>query len=96
MLKLVEIVLHVVSFLTMVLISLALCGLTISVLLGITMFLTWTVPAGALFHWGILRGLVVISIGVSLCWAISSESKEWVDESLETLKNGPIQFSKGE
>jgi len=96
MLKLVEIVLHVVSFLIMVLITLALCGLAISVLLGITMFLTWTAPTGALFHWGILTGLVAISIGVSSCWVISSESKEWVHESLETLKNITIQSSKGE
>ena len=57
-------------------------------IIGILMFVTWSLPAALPFTWGVFRLIVAFGMILGVCFMFSNEGRSAVDEFAKSFDKG--------
>jgi hypothetical protein len=81
-----KLLIYVVSFLAAWIFMFIMAVIILGFVILILSFINWSLPLVIPFTWAIFRLLVAIALIFALFWSFSKENKDFVNETLKTLK----------
>ena len=79
---------YFINFLFMTLLVVILGYALLLFIIGILMFVTWSLPVALPFTWGVFRLILALGMFLGICFMFSNEGRSSVDEFVESFNKG--------